>query len=230
MSNPITPGQLSDWAFETAAYTDGTEPTTYVPVRGITEFTPPAIEKNQEDDGDFDGGVWSSSTSTGLGYKVEGKVKIPRGGLAKDPGQEILRAAGIGVAEDGYVHWRAFDKLSGEGWKGVADSTFTENGGPKTDLKTAAFSLTGRGELLPFTGGTTADASATAILAAGVLKGATIGKGGSGYTKPPTVVITGPGTGAVATASVKDGAVVDINVTTGGTGYTTADITFTRVP
>lgn len=150
MANSITPGQLSDWAFETAEYTGEETAPVYVPVRGITEFTPPAIEKNQEDDGDFDGGVWSSSTSTGLGYKVEGTVKIPRGGLAKDPGQEILRAAGIGVAEEGYVHWRAYDKRSGDGWEGIADSTFTENGGPKTDLKTAAFSLTGRGELLPY--------------------------------------------------------------------------------
>lgn len=225
----ITPGQLSDWALELAAYTDGTEPTTFVPLRGMTEFTPPVIEKNQEDDSDYDGGVWASSTSTGLGYTMEGACKLPRGGLTADPGQSILEAAGRGVAEAGYVHFRAYNKISGIGYKGVVDSTFTKNGGPRTDLTTAAFTLTGRGALEDFTGGTLADAAATAIVQGGVLKGATVTKGGSGYTTAPTVVISGPGTGATAIALVANGQVVDVDVTAGGTGYTTAAISFTRV-
>lgn len=229
MTASITPGQLSDWALEVAAYTDGTDPATYVPVRGMQEFTPPAIEKNQEDDGDFDGGVWSSSTSTGLGYKLEGKVKLPRGGLTADPGQTILKTAGLGVAEAGYVHFRAYNKISGLGYTGVTDATFTDDGGSKTNLTTAAFTLTGRGELLPYTGGTTATATATAIVAGGLVKGATVTKGGSGYVNAPTVTVTGPGTGATAVAFVANGQIVDVDITAAGTGYTTAGFTFTRV-
>ena len=228
-NDSITPGVLSDWALEVAAYTDGTAPTTYVPVRGITEFTPPVTEKNLEDDGDFDGGAWGSQLATGISYTLEGTVKTPRGGMTADPGQAILEAAGLGVLEEGFVHWRAFNKKSGVGYKGIADSTFAGNGGPKTDLTTAAFTLTGRGALEPFTGTTTANATASAILEGGLLKGAKITSGGSGYATAPTEVITGPGTGATATASVENGAVVDVDITAAGTGYTTAAITFTRV-
>lgn len=41
----------------------------------------------------------------------------------------------------------------------------------------------------------------------------------------PTVTITGDGTGATATATVVDGVVTAINITAGGSGYTTATIT-----
>jgi hypothetical protein len=56
-----------------------------------------------------------------------------------------------------------------------------------------------------------------------------VNEGGTGYssTVPPAVVITGTGTGAVATAVVKDGKVVDVNITNMGTGYDeTTTITF----
>ncbi len=224
----ITPGQLSDWALDLAAYTDGTEPTSYVPLRGMTEFSPPMVEKNQEDDSDYDGGVWGSSTSTGLAYKLEGACKLPRGGMTADPGQELLKAANKGVAEAGYVHFRAYNKISGKGFSGVVDATFTPNGGKRTDLTTAGFTLTGRGALADYTNATVADATATAILSGGVLKGANVTKGGSGYTVAPTVVISGPGTGATAVALISGGQVVDVNVTAGGTGYTSASISFTR--
>lgn len=230
----ITPGQLSDWAVQLAKYTDGSTPadSDHVPLRGITEFTPPVIEKNQEDDGDYDNGVWGSQTSTGISWNSSGTVKLARGGMPTDPGQKILKDAGIGVAEAGYVHFRCFNKVSGEGWEGIADATLTANGGPKTDLTTAAFTLTGRGELKEYSAapGVQADATAKAIVEGGVITGATISKGGTGYTKAPTVKITGAGTGATATASVANGEVVNVNITAGGTGYTKPAIAFTRVP
>ncbi|WP_018135445.1 phage tail tube protein [Acaricomes phytoseiuli] len=146
-TNPITPGQLSDWVVEVAKdLTDKTK-VEYKRLRGITEFTPPAVEKNLEDDGDYDMGSWASQTATGLTWTSEGTVKIPRGGMPSDPGQEILKAAGLGVAEEGYVLFRCYNKKTGTGWKGIADASLTSNGGPKTDLTTAAFKLTGRGPL-----------------------------------------------------------------------------------
>lgn len=229
-TKPITPGQLSDWAIEIAKYLtgSGSEPD-YKRLRGITEFTPPAVEKNLEDDGDYDMGVWGSQTATGLSWTSEGTVKLPRGGSDPDPGQEILKAAGLAVAEDGYVHFRCFNKKTGEGWQGVADGSLTANGGPKTDLTTAAFKLTGRGPLRPYNAPQVdEDATATASITGGAITRIDITKGGTGYVRAPRVVITGAGTGATATATVASGAVTKVEVTNGGSGYTSASVSFTR--
>ncbi|TQJ60480.1 hypothetical protein FBY30_2748 [Arthrobacter sp. SLBN-83] len=151
MATTITPGIVSDWTLEVAAYTDGTTPTTFTRVYGITDFTPPAPSKNLEDDSDFDSGAWGSQTGTGLSYEMSGTVKVPRAGLAVDPGQEILRLAGKSVAEDGYVHFRAIKKGATTGYTGIADASFTEGGGSRTDLTKAEFTLSGRGELADYT-------------------------------------------------------------------------------
>lgn len=144
----ITPGVVGDWQLEVAPYTDGAEPTSWTRVKGITEFTPPAVEKNLEDDSSFDSDGWGSQLATGLSWTAEGTVKLPRASLTADPGQEILRAAGNCLAEDGLVHVRITDRTEPTaGRTGIADATFTDNGGPRTDIKTAAFSLAGRGAL-----------------------------------------------------------------------------------
>lgn len=50
-----------------------------------------------------------------------------------------------------------------------------------------------------------------------------VNNGGSGYTSPPSVSITGGGgTGATAIANISGGAVVAIVITNGGSGYTSA--------
>lgn len=144
----ITPGVVGDYKLEVAPYTDGVEPTVWTAVRGMTEFTPGQIEKNQEDDSSFDSDGWASVFSTGLSWKAEGTVKLPRASLTPDAGQEILRAAGSNYAEDGFVHVRISDKTAPtKAATGIADVTFTKNGGPRTDLQTAAFALAGRGAL-----------------------------------------------------------------------------------
>ena len=51
-----------------------------------------------------------------------------------------------------------------------------------------------------------------------------VSAGGSGYTTSPTVIITGNGSGATATASVSGGAVTRIQMTTRGSGYIYADV------
>lgn len=144
----IISGVLRDWKLEVAAYTTGADPTTWVPVKGITDFTPPAIEKNLEDDSSFDSDGWASEIATGLGWKVEGTVKRARASLTEDPGQAILRAAGSGMLEDGLVHVRIINATKPtEGRTGIADASFTDEGGAHTDLTTASFSLSGRGAL-----------------------------------------------------------------------------------
>lgn len=143
----ITPGVVSDWVLEVAPFTDGTTPTTFTRVRGMQDFTPPGVSKNLEDDSDFDSGAWASQVATGLEYEVTGTVKVPRATMPADPGQDIMRAAGKGVAEDGFVHFRTYKKGATAGVTGIADCTFTEGGGSRTDLTTAEFTLTGRGAL-----------------------------------------------------------------------------------
>ena len=144
----IISGVVRDWQLEVAAYTTGAEPTVWVPVKGITDFTPPAIEKNLEDDSSFDSDGWASEIATGLGWKVEGSVKRARASLTEDPGQAILRAAGSALLEDGLVHVRIINRTTPtEGRTGIADASFTDEGGEHTKLTTASFSLSGRGAL-----------------------------------------------------------------------------------
>jgi len=148
----IISGVVRDWQLEVAAYDDGVAPTTWTRVKGITDFTPPAIEKNLEDDSSFDSAGWASEIATGLGWKVEGTVKRARASLTEDPGQAILREAGSGMLEDGLVHVRITNVTKPtEARTGIADASFTDEGGAHTDLTKASFSLSGRGELVDVT-------------------------------------------------------------------------------
>ena len=151
---PLAPGVVSDYLLEVATY-DGTAsgsdqiPTEFTPVRGIQEITPPAVEKNLEDDSDLDSGGWGSQIGTGAEYTVEGTVKRPRKGSTDDPGQAILKTAGRGIGVEGFVWFRLISKTDGSGDMGLADVQFTEQGGARTDLTLAEFTLTGRGALVP---------------------------------------------------------------------------------
>lgn len=151
MTNSITPGIVSDWVLEVAPFNDGAAPTEFTQVRGITNYTPPGVTKNREDDSDFDSGAWASQVATGLSYEVSGTCKVPRAGMAVDPGQEILREAGMNVAEEGFVHFRTYKRGATTGLEGVIDANFTEGGGTRTDLTTAEFGGPGRGPAVPYT-------------------------------------------------------------------------------
>lgn len=87
------------------------------------------------------------------------------------------------------------------------------------------------GTTVTFTGGGGSGATASAVVVNGVVTAITVTNGGSGYSSPPTVVITDPlgnGTGATATASLNAGAVDSVTVTNGGVaGPVSADYFFT---
>ena len=229
----ITPGIVSDWVLEVAAYVEGVTPTTWTPVRGIQNYTPPGISKDRQDDSDFDSGAWASQVATGLSYEFTGTVKVPRASMASDPGQAILKTAGKNVAEGGFVHFRTWKRGAATGIQGVAEVSFTEGGGSRTDLTTAEISGSGRGAVIDFavTSATPINATATAILEGGTVGAVQVTAGGTGYTVAPTVVLTGGGatTPATAKAFVSGGAVIAVDVTTAGAGYTTAPtVSFTR--
>ena len=151
---PYTPGIVSDYLLEVAAY-DGTGSGTdtipeedFVAVRGIQEITPPSVEKNLEDDSDIDAGGWGSQIATGAEYTLELTCKVGRKGGTPDPGQEVLRKAGRGIGIEGFVWWRLVSKTDGSGEMGLADASFTEQGGARTDLTLAESTLTGRGKIV----------------------------------------------------------------------------------
>jgi hypothetical protein len=71
------------------------------------------------------------------------------------------------------------------------------------------------------TGNPGSAATATVTVYFGFVVEALVTNGGSGYTSPPAVTITGNGTGAAATATVSNGAVSGITITNAGSGYAT---------
>ncbi|MCH1497527.1 MAG: hypothetical protein L7U83_00530 [Akkermansiaceae bacterium] len=73
-------------------------------------------------------------------------------------------------------------------------------------------------------------ATATATVVNGFVIGVTVGNGGSGYTNPPLVTISGNGTGATASAVVSNGVVTAINIENTGSGYTSATISIATPP
>lgn len=227
----IVPGLNRDWAYDVAAYGDGTAPTAWTPVRGVMENTPPVKEKNLEDDSSNDGEGYGSQIATGLNWSSELKVKCPQG-TTTDPGQEILKTAGGELGEAGLVFLRCYDRRGGEAVSGVADASFVYDGGSTTDLKTATINLAGRGKIEPITNpGTLVDAVAKAKRTGGGITGVQLIVGGTGYVQGvSTVAFTGgAGTGATATLTIENGAVVDIDLTAPGTGYTSAPaVVFTR--
>lgn len=157
---PYAPGIVSDYLLEVAPY-DGTGAGTdtipvddFVIVRGIQEITPPSVEKNLEDDSDIDSGGWGSQIATGAEYTLEGTAKVGRKGSTPDPGQQILREAGRSFGVDGFVWWRLTSKSDGSGEMGLADAAYTEQGGARTDLTLAEFTLTGRGAVVDVPAGT----------------------------------------------------------------------------
>lgn len=147
----ITPGIVSDWTLEVAAYLDETIPTEFTKVWGLTDFSPPGIEKKNEDDSSFDSGAYDSEIATGLSWAISATVNVPRPTMAKDPGQEIVREAGRHVAEGGFVWVRVWKRGSTTGEQGIVNASFKENGGSRTDLTKAEITMKGRGGLEEYT-------------------------------------------------------------------------------
>ena len=68
--------------------------------------------------------------------------------------------------------------------------------------------------------------SSTNFNCSGVVSGITINDGGSGYTTPPTVIISGDGKGAQGVATVVNGTVTAVSISAEGSGYSWATISF----
>lgn len=132
---------------------DATDPT-WVGVFGITELQF-AIDPTLQDDSDYDSGGYKSQTKTAEAWSVTGKVarKVQVDDLtAYDPGQEYLRAKGIGtMGVANSVHIRIYEMEPNgpreEAYEGNAAVSWAPDGGPMDALSLVSFTLSGQGQL-----------------------------------------------------------------------------------
>ena len=125
---------------------------TWVGVFGITEFKP-IQSPSLEDDSDFDGGGWKSSTVTAQEWGAEVKVSrkvTAASATAYDPGQEALRLAALEMGVGNSVHIRYYEMTPDgprvEAYEGQAAVSWEPDGGGMDALDTVSVKLTGQGK------------------------------------------------------------------------------------
>lgn len=124
---------------------------TWTAVNGIMEFVG-AKESSLQDDSDFDGGGWKSSTVTALGWSLEFKVKrapTVASATTYDTGQEKLRTLSDleGTANKAEVRFYEVT-ASGpavEAYQGYAAVSWSPDGGSMDATDTVTVTLTGIG-------------------------------------------------------------------------------------
>lgn len=128
---------------------------TYIGVFGIQEFKD-AVEGSLQDDSDFDGGGWKSSTVTAnagsLEFKVGRKTQATDA-ESYDPGQEVLRAASRKTGVGNRVRVRYYEMEPGgprvEAYEGFAVVQWAPDGGAMDATSTVTVTLTFQGEPKP---------------------------------------------------------------------------------
>lgn len=135
------------WKFEVSTDSGAT----WLPVRGLTSFTP-MVSSVTVDDSDYEsvdssGTAWASSTVTQL--KWENDLVIDRktaAGYAEDPGQKVLRLAYAKVGAAAEVLCRWYDRFGGdEAYSGTGICTWTEKGGGTAAKSEVDVKVMGRG-------------------------------------------------------------------------------------
>lgn len=131
------------FAVDTSVGQDGSS---YIPVRGITGFTP-GVDATSVDDSDFESGVWGSDGVTqvkwSLAVKLDRKVAA---GYTEDPGQAVLRLAYPQVGASSVVRVRWNDRNGGpEAFDGFGTVKWSEDGGGTADKSSVSVTVMGRG-------------------------------------------------------------------------------------
>lgn len=122
-----------------------------------------------------------------------------------------------------YGNDNIFYGADGYKWKFM----FTVDSGAKINFMDSSWIPLAVGQFAPGIEGEMANS-----IGSGAVEVINVTNGGSGYNPAIAeikVVITGDGTGAVATARVTDGVITDIIVTSPGKNYTYADVTITSI-
>lgn len=130
--------------------------TDWLGVHGIQELKAKPSEPTSQDDSDFDGEGYKSSTVTALAHGVELKVVRKSTAAAStdyDPGQEVLRLAALNMGVANRVEYRLYE-MEPEGprveaFQGFASVTWAPDGGGMDALDTVTVGLVGQGKLTP---------------------------------------------------------------------------------
>lgn len=162
-----------------------------VGVFGVGEFKFKPSEATQQDDSDFDGEGFKSSTVTALTWGGEGKLhrKTRSSDLtAYDPGQEILRKAARGMGVQNRVKVRVYemepDGPRVEAYSGYCLVTWSPDGGNMEAIDTVSFTLVGQGKCseIAHPEGVTAIPLIASVLPSGAAAGATVAIEGAYFT------------------------------------------------
>lgn len=136
----------------------GQTPGSFVGVFGIGEMKPKQAEPTEQNDSDYDGEGYTSSTVTALTHGVEGKLHrktLASDPTAYDPGQELLRLAALEMGALNRVEYRLYEMEPGgprvEAYQGFASVTWSPDGGGMDALDTVSFALKGQGRLFAIT-------------------------------------------------------------------------------
>lgn len=176
-----------------------------VPVMGIGEYKPKPSDPTLQDDSDFDGGGYKSSTVTAQTWGGEGKLHRKTRTSAQnayDPGQEILRKAAKGMGASNSVRVRIYEMEPNgprvEAYEGMVAVSWSPDGGGMDATDTVSFTLTGQGAPVDIVHpeGATATPGVQSVLPAGAAVGANVVIAGQFFTGIPD-----------AAASVKFGTV-----------------------
>jgi len=126
-------------------------------VFGIQEFKD-GVEGSVQDDSDFDGEGWKSSTVTANAWSLElkvGRKTTVADATAYDPGQEVLRLASrqTGAANRVKVRWYEMEPGGPrvEAYEGFATVTWSPDGGGMDATSTVTVTLTGQGKPVSIT-------------------------------------------------------------------------------
>lgn len=129
--------------------------TTWLGLFGIGEMKANPATATEQEDSDYDGEGYKSTTVTALTHGVEGKLHRKTQASnqqAYDPGQELLRLASLKMGAGNRVEYRLYEmEPSGprvEAYQGFASVTWSPDGGSMDALDTVSFALKGQGRLI----------------------------------------------------------------------------------
>jgi hypothetical protein len=211
-----------DWKLDVS--TDGTN---WVPLNGMTDFSP-SVVPNNVDTSDYDTDGWGSHEPTMNDWKVVIKVNRKSTAGVKDPGQEILRACQGQFSDAARAYLRYYKRADGsEAKSGRSTIEWVPSKTSNKDVEEVQITATGDGVLSDIANvSVTAPApSITSVSPASAAAGAQVTITGSAFTS--TVATTGVkigGTNAVPFTVVSDNVIV-ATVPTGTAGATTVVVT-----
>lgn len=185
-----------------------------VGVFGVGEFKFKPSDATQQDDSDFDGEGYKSSTVTALTWGGDGKLHrktTTSDPTAYDPGQEILRKASRGMGTGNRVKIRVYemepDGPRVEAYSGYVLVTWSPDGGGMDALDTVSFSLVGQGKCseIAHPEGVTAVPVLIDLSANGKGAGGTVSIVGAHFTGVIAANVTFNGVAATSIEVVNDG-------------------------